>query len=60
VTARSGGVRIAVLGLGEAASEIARDLAAAAEQLVDLGVAPRVTVATRDLLAGLRDRGDLT
>jgi len=36
------------------------EMTAAAEQLVDLGVAPRVTAATRDLLADLRDREDPT
>ena len=35
------------------------EMTAAAEQLVDLGVAPRVTAATRDLLAALRNREDI-
>jgi 3-hydroxyisobutyrate dehydrogenase-like beta-hydroxyacid dehydrogenase len=38
----------------------ADEMTAAAEQLVDLGVAPRITAAARDLLADLRDREDLT
>jgi 3-hydroxyisobutyrate dehydrogenase-like beta-hydroxyacid dehydrogenase len=36
----------------------ADEMTAAAEQLVDLGVAPRVAAATRDLLVDLRDRED--
>jgi hypothetical protein len=32
------------------------EMTAAAEQLVDLGVVPRVAAATRDLLADLRNR----
>jgi 3-hydroxyisobutyrate dehydrogenase-like beta-hydroxyacid dehydrogenase len=34
------------------------EMTAAAEQLVDLGVAPRIAAATRDLLADLRNRED--
>jgi 3-hydroxyisobutyrate dehydrogenase-like beta-hydroxyacid dehydrogenase len=36
------------------------EMIAAAEQLVDLGVAPRITAATRDLLADLWNREDPT
>lgn len=38
----------------------ADEMTAAAEQLVDLGVPPRITAATRDLLIDLRDREDRT